>query len=200
MRLSLPFIVVCLCLPSSKMLLAAEEVLVPLTQEEEEKLVAVGNEAASLVSQRLVKTITADIKAVGVAEAARGWSKSVDIINDTAASFNLGMKIRRPTDQYRNPINKPDAFDRVALDFFQSPESGDVKYFARKLVGGDSNRYLFYKPMYVGKKCLLCHSDDMAEDVKAVLHEKYPEDLAGNLSLGTFRAAIRVELPEVSLQ
>ncbi|MFC1685182.1 DUF3365 domain-containing protein [Pseudomonadota bacterium] len=179
---------------------ASGDTLVKLTPEEEQKLVAIGDKAAKLVSQRLVKTISADIKAVGIAEAARGWSKSVGIINDTADSFNLGMKIRRPTFQYRNPINKPDAIDQVALNFFQAPESSDAKYFARKVMGENNIRYIYYKPMYVNKKCLLCHSQNMAEDVKAVIKEKYPNDLSGDLRLGAFRAAIRVELPASALK
>jgi hypothetical protein len=184
----------------STALYADEDVLVQLTPEEEQKLAAIGDEAAKQVSQQLVKTISADIKAVGIAEAARGWSKSVDIINDIADSFNLGMKIRRPTFQYRNPINKPDAIDKVALNFFQGMESADAQYFARKAVGENGTRYIYYKPMYVSKKCLLCHSLDMAEDVKAVIREKYPNDLSGNLSLGAFRAAIRVELPASAIE
>lgn len=181
-------------------LFADEVSFLSLTPEEEEKLLIIGDKAAKMVSQRLVKTISADIKAKGIAEAARGWSKSVGIINDTADSFNMGMKIRRPTFQYRNPINKPDAFDRVALEYFQKEESENAKYFARKVKSGDGLVYFFYKPMYVSKKCLLCHSQDMAQDVKAVIKEKYPNDLSGDLKLGAFRAAIRVELPESALR
>ena len=110
------------------------------------------------------------------------------------------MKIRRPTFQYRNPINKPDAVDEMALDFFQQPESANAKYFAHKVLEDNGNRYIYYKPRYVSKKCLLCHSKDMAEDVKAVIKENYPNDLSGDLRLGAFRAAIRVELLESALK
>lgn len=192
------FITASLLVSSTAM--ANDNILIQLTPNEEEKLVAIGEEAAKLVSQRLMRTISADIKAVGLAEAARGWSKSVGIINETADSFNLDMKIRRPTFQYRNPINKPDAIDEVALNFFQASESANAKYFARKLIDEENVRYIFYKPMYVSKKCLLCHSQDMAEDVKAVIKEKYPDDRSGDLSLGDFRAAIRVDLPESAIK
>lgn len=177
-----------------------DENLIKLTPQEENKLATIGKKASDMVIQRLMKTIVTDIKAVGLAEATRGWSKSVNIINEIADSFNLGMKIRRPTYQYRNPLNKPDALDRVALDFFQSSESEDDLYFSRKLIGKNGNRYLYYQPMYVTQKCLLCHSTNMAEDVKAVIREKYPDDRSGDLKLGAFRAVIRVELPESSIQ
>lgn len=64
-----------------------------------------------------------------------GWSKSINILNYTAKYFNLGMKVKRPTYQYINPMNKPDKLDKVALDFFLSSGSEDAKYFSRKVMG-----------------------------------------------------------------
>lgn len=179
---------------------ASDEALVELTPSEDKVLANIGNEAADMVSQVLMQTMMGDIKSVGLAEAARSWSKSVAIINATADSFNLGMKIKRPTYQYRNPVNKPDNLDKVALDFFLSDESDGAEYFSRKVKGEDGYRYLYYQPMYVTQKCLLCHSENMADDVKAVLEEKYPGDLSRNLTLGALRAVIRVELPEASIK
>jgi len=184
----------------STFLFASEETLIKLAPSEEKVLAKIGGEAAGLVSQRLMSTMLGDIKSVGLAEAARGWSKSVGIINDTADSFNLGMKIRRPTYQYRNPINKPDELDKVALDFFLNGDSEDANYFSRKVMGDDGYRYLYFQPMYVTQKCLLCHSENMADDVKAVLDEKYPHDLSSNLKLAELRALIRVELPESAIK
>lgn len=67
-------------------------------------------------------------------------------------------------------------------------------------MGDKGTSYLYYQPMYVSQKCLLCHSTEMAEDVKAVINEKYPGDLSGDLKLGAFRAVIRVELPESAIK
>ncbi len=176
------------------------QTFVKLTPSEEHSVVALGKEASNRVSKKLMKTMLADIKSVGLAEAARGWSKSVMIINDIADSFELGMTIRRPTYQYRNPINKPDSIDKVALDFFLSDESENESYFTRKIIANNNNRYVYYQPMYVTQKCLLCHSSKMSEDVKTVLEEKYPNDHSNNLKLGALRAAIRIELPESAIQ
>jgi len=184
----------------SMFLFASDETLIELTSSEEQKLSNIGHKAAGMVSERLMKTMLGDIKSVGLAEAARGWSKSVAIINATADSFNLGMKIKRPTYQYRNPINKPDQLDQVALDFFLSAESEDAGSFSRKVESKDGYRYLYYQPMYVTQKCLLCHSENMADDVKAVLKEKYPNDLSRDLKLAELRALIRVELPASAIK
>ena len=74
----------------SILLFASDEVLVELTPTEDKILTNIGEKASNQVSQLLMKTMLADIKSVGLAEAARGWSKSVNLINATADSFNLG--------------------------------------------------------------------------------------------------------------
>jgi len=174
--------------------------LIELSPTEDKTLSTIGDKAAGLVSKSLMNTMLADIKSVGLIGAAVGWSKSVTIINETAKSFNLGMKIKRPTYQYRNPINKPDNVDKVALDFFLSSASENSKYFSGKVMGKDGYRYLYYKPMYVKKKCLLCHSDNMPDELKAVIDDKYPNDHSGHLKLGQLRALIRIELPESAMK
>jgi len=40
----------------------------------------------------------------------------------------------------------------------------------------------------------------MADDVKAVLSETYPDDLSQDLKLAELRALIRVELPESAIK
>jgi hypothetical protein len=179
---------------------AEDEALIELSQLEDKILSNIGGKAASQVSKTLMATMLGDIKSVGLVGAAQGWSKSVNIINETAESFNLGMKIKRPTYQYRNPINKPDTFDKVALNFFLSDASEDEKYFSRKVEGKDGYRYFYYQPMYVKKKCLLCHSEGMPEELKAVIDEKYPNDHSGDLKLAQLRALIRIELPESAIK
>ncbi|WP_085297998.1 Tll0287-like domain-containing protein [Cognaticolwellia mytili] len=179
---------------------AKGETLIELSQQEDKILSNIGDKAASKVSKTLMATMLADIKSLGLVGAAQGWSKSVNIINQTAESFNLGMKIKRPTYQYRNPINRPDDIDKVALNFFLSDASENEKYFSRKVEGEEGYRYFYYQPMYVKKKCLLCHSEDMNEELKAVIDKKYPNDHSGALELAQLRALIRIELPESAIK
>lgn len=181
-------------------ILAEDETLIELSPSEDKTLSDIGNEAASQVSKTLMTTMLADIKSVGLVGAAQGWSKSVNIINKTAESFNLGMKIKRPTYQYRNPINKPDHLDKVALNFFLSDASEDAKHFSRKVKRKEGYRYFYYKPMYVKQKCLLCHSKGMPDELKAVIDKKYPNDHSGDLKLAQLRALIRIELPESAIK
>ncbi len=179
---------------------AENETLIKLSPSEDKAVSDIGDKAAGMVSKTLMSTMLADIKSVGLVGAAQGWSKSINIINETAESFNLGMKIKRPTYQYRNPINKPDSLDIVALDFFLSSASEDSEYFSAKVKGEEGFRYLYYKPMYVKKKCLLCHSENMSNELKLVLEKKYPNDHSNNLKLAQLRALIRIELPESAIK
>jgi len=174
--------------------------LVDLTPSEEKALVDIGKKATIKVSQKLMKTMLGDIKATGLAGAARTWSKSPGLINKVADSFNMGMKIRRPTYQYRNPTNKPNDIDKVALDFFLSEEYDDDKYFSRKIEGKNGTTYVYYQPYPVTEKCLSCHSSKMSDEVKVVLDEKYPNDRSRNIKVGALYALIRVDLPESALK
>jgi len=183
----------------SQLLFASDIILYELAPNEEKQLTNIGKKASEQVLQTLMKTMLADIKSTGLAQAAHGWSKSVNIINGIADSYEIGMTIKRPTYQYRNPINKPDDIDKVALDYFLSDKSEDALSFSRKFVEKNTKHYRYYQPIYVTQKCLLCHSSKISEDVKAVLKEKYPGDRSNNLKLGQLRALIRVELPESAI-
>lgn len=179
---------------------ATENKLTGLTPSEEKVIVTIGKKATTKVAQKLMKTMLGDIKATGLAGAARTWTKSVGLINEVADSFNMGMKIRRPTYQYRNPTNKPNDIDKVALDFFLSEEFDDDKYFSRKIEGKNGTSYVYYQPYPVTEKCLSCHSSKMSDEVKVVLDEKYPNDRSRNIKVGALYALIRVDLPESALK
>ena len=174
--------------------------LVELTPSEEKALVDIGKKATIKVSQKLMKTMLGDIKATGLAGAARTWSKSPGLINEVADSFNMGMKIRRPTYKYRNPNNKPNDIDKIALDFFLSDKAEDADYFSGKIEGENGTTYVYFQPYPVKKKCLSCHSSKMSDEVKAVLDEKYPNDLSRNIQVGELYALIRIDLPEAAIK
>jgi hypothetical protein len=184
----------------SMVIFATENKLTGLTPSEEKAIVAIGKQATAKVAQKLMKTMLGDIKATGLAGAARTWSKSPGLINEVADSFNMGMKIRRPTYQYRNPTNKPDDIDKVALDYILSKKYDDANTFSRKIEGKSGTSYVYYQPYPVTKKCLSCHSSKMSDEVKAVLDEKYPNDLSRNIKVGELYALIRIDLPEAALK
>jgi len=188
-----------LCLASSAY--AAPVITTDISDAEKEKILALSNQVTKKVSKNLIKTLVGDIKAKGFAQAASEWSKSLGIIKATGDSFNKGLEIKRTTFIYRNPDNQPDEIEAPALKYLQetypSPQKG--AYYIQKITDAGDTYYRYYKPMYVGKKCLNCHSETMGDDVKAVLAEKYPQDKADKMKLGDFRAAMRIQIPAAAL-
>ncbi|MEN8165875.1 MAG: DUF3365 domain-containing protein [Pseudomonadota bacterium] len=180
---------------------AGDSVTSSLTAEEETQVSEIGQKAVKKLSKALIKTLVGDIKSLGFAEAARGWEKSLNILKQTADSFGNGMDIKRPTFLTRNPDNGPDRYEATALKHLEEKfpsRRKDAQYF-QKIDRDGSVYYRYYKPIYIAKKCLNCHSAKMGEDVKAVLREKYPDDKAANMHIGDFRGAIRIEVPASAL-
>ena len=185
----------------SSLAFAAPTVTTDITDVEKEKILALSSKVTKKLSKNLIKTLIGDIKAKGFAQAASEWDKSLGILKSTGDSFNKGLEIKRTTFTYRNPDNKPDKIEASAVKFLQEkyPSPQKNAFYIQKISEGADTYYRYYKPLYVGKKCLNCHSDTMGDDVKAVLSKKYPEDKAGNMKLGDFRAAIRIQIPEAAI-
>jgi hypothetical protein len=192
-------IITSLCL--SPLTYAAPVVTTDISDSEKEKILALSNQVSKKLSRKLIKTLVGDIKAKGFAQAASEWSKSLGILKSVGDSFDKGLEIKRTTFIYRNPDNQPDEIEAPALKYLQekypSPQKG--AYYIQKITDASDTYYRYYKPMYVGKKCLNCHSETMEDDVKAVLAEKYPQDKAGKMKLGDFRAAIRIQIPAAAI-
>ncbi len=107
-----------------------------------------------------------------------------------------GVRIKRISQLYRNPKNKPDSYEDqlLATVDYHYGATKEVKAFTnfRTLDGVD---YVFYyKPMLVKGVCLKCHGDPLQMDEKVVakLKELYPEDMAVNYHEKDFRGLISI--------
>ena len=99
-----------------------------------------------------------------------------------------GVSIKQTSDKYRNPTNKPDAFEKAVLARFSSPGWEKGKGFSEVVdfKGHRSVRYL--QPLYISKPCLSCHGDPKGElDVAGRAKEGYRE--------GELRGAVSVVVP-----
>ncbi|MDP1610335.1 MAG: DUF3365 domain-containing protein [Sulfuritalea sp.] len=99
---------------------------------------------------------------------------------------------RVTSDQYRNPINAPDEFEKRSISQFKM--NGKQKY-AETFEGGS---YRYTTPIYVTQACLACHGK--AEDAPPEVIAKYGSDRAFGYKLGDVRGIISVRLPDITLQ
>lgn len=122
--------------------------------------------------------------------------KALKITKQIEKEINHGIKIKRTSIKYRNPLNKPNKEELEALEYFEKSfkEGKNPKYYIQKVKDG----YNFYKPLKIKAICLTCHGNPKNMDKK--LYEKikkyYPEDKAINYKLGDFRGVIKVYIPQ----
>ncbi len=96
------------------------------------------------------------------------------------------------SDEYRQPANKPDSFEREAIAIFKNDKS--LKY-VDGYQGGD---YRYARPIFIKKSCLKCHGDP--EDAPSEVIEKYGSKKAFGYKVGDVRGIVSVTLPAISWQ
>ena len=168
----------------------------PLLPEfQPDPMVKKGKEYALQVKAELAKNLLGAI-------AQRGTAGAVDFCNVKAIpitdslSTKLGVKIRRATDQPRNPDNLGTGdelayINETKLDLMQNKE------IKPKLLRKDSVAVGYY-PIITNAMCLQCHGEkgsEIAYETLKVIMEKYPDDKATGYSSNQLRGIWVVEMP-----
>lgn len=138
---------------------------------------------------------------LGQAMEAGGPEQAMRVCSETAQNISQehskdGLVVRRVSLKYRNPADRPDAFEERALsDLEDAHGRGELPEETSAVIDdGQGRRLRYMRPIVVGEVCLNCHggADSMDPAVAALLPELYPEDLATGYALGDFRGAISV--------
>jgi len=110
-------------------------------------------------------------------------------LSTIVAKSSTRATFRVTSDDYRNPINAPDEFEKRALRTLKE-ESGQG--FVENIGNG---KYFYAQPIYVKKSCLRCHGDP--KDAPRDVIEKYGDKRAFGYKVGDVRGIISVALPDV---
>jgi len=107
----------------------------------------------------------------------------------SALSRSSGVKLRRTSLRYRNPLNAPEPWEaRVLRDFdkqqLESP-AAPLEYVSQQEDG--TIRYM--SAIKTGAVCLVCHGDNLADAISEKLQADYPHDLARGYGQGDIRGA-----------
>lgn len=113
-------------------------------------------------------------------------------LSEIVADSSTRATFRVTSDEYRNPLNKPDEFEAEALKLFKQ---GDEVKSHERLVDG---MYHYAQPIYVQPACLRCHGNP--EDAPPEVIEKYGSERAFGYKEGDVRGIIGVKLPDISLR
>ncbi len=96
------------------------------------------------------------------------------------------------SDEYRQPANQPDAFEKQAIAAFK--EDKKLKF----IDGYTGDTYRYTRPIFVKKGCLKCHGQP--EDAPREVIEKYGSEKAFGYKVGDVRGIVSVKLPTLSWQ
>lgn len=169
----------------------------------EAKVRTIGATAVKTLSDTLMGRVMAAIQEGGLAHAVDFCS--VEALPVTAAverEAGLGLRIKRTSLQYRNPLNAPDANEAAALEYFEQAlaEMGTLPADYVQFV--NVTEYRYYRPIVVAQNCLACHGDPAQFEpaLRQVLETRYPDDRATGYQEGDFRGVVRVSVPTSRLR
>ncbi len=149
--------------------------------------ISLAENIVGISQQTLVKTVSQKISERGAPHAITFCNENALPLLDSISNIH-GVSVTRVSEKYRNPMNKPDKQDLVAL---KALSKGNIKYYQNK------NASIYYAPIRIGMPtCLKCHGE--AKDIDAPtltkIKELYPSDKAVDYKIGEFRGAWKVSL------
>ena len=133
-----------------------------------------------------------------------GFSSAVRVCSELAQEMTLqfnaeaGHHVRRISLKYRNPKNVPDAYEQRRLEEFNIlNQKKELSNEYSEVVEEQGKKYLRYlKPLIVAPLCITCHGskENIPQEVKNILAERYPDDRATGFLVGDVRGAITVKI------
>lgn len=160
---------------------------------EKEAFIDDSNHLIKTLAQSLKHELMSALKTDGIEGAVHTCYVSAPTITE-----DLNTKIttiKRTSLKWRNPNNAPDAWETAALaKFAQQLDNGaDIEslHFTEVFKNDGQTTYRHIKAIKTQEVCLACHGakENLSAEVKQVLTEKYPNDLATGFSAGQLRGA-----------
>jgi hypothetical protein len=174
--------------------------------EEVKEIRAIGERAINRLGVTLVNEVS-------VAVAKSGAEKAIDVCHLKALPLTgeilSGMPritgVKRTSLRLRNPVNAPDAAEKLALTRVEKDISKGVlpKVLVQRIDReGEKPEWRVYRPVGVAQQCVTCHGmrESMPAELQARLAERYPADQASGYAVGQWRGLIRVSVAEAPPQ
>lgn len=156
--------------------------------------------ARTISNEIMGKLRTALLDEMGKGGAAGAVQVCATVAQEIPQAYNQshGQFVRRVSQGYRNPKDKPDKYELTklrAFDQFNHEKQLAAEY--SEVVTEKGKRYLRYmKPLIASAMCLQCHGEKekVAASVRQIIAEKYPQDKAFGYHEGDVRGAISVKI------
>ena len=175
-----------------------------LTQTEREKAVEIGNAAVVKLMGELKRNLGMALKEGGFPRAIRFCAQKAQELTQKVNRELVVVKVKRVSDRYRNPADKPDTLDLKVINYFKEKlrEGKLPPYYIVESEKNGERVVIYYKPIRVAPFCLNCHGNPtrMNPEVLRILREKYPHDRALGYKPGDLRGVFKVTIPEKELK
>ena len=175
-----------------------------LTEQEKEQIISIGDSSATLLLKALVSSLKGALSSGGVVEGIEFCSKNAQTLTQSIEQgLPAGIRIKRTSLKFRNENNKPDKYEKEALQYYQKHWGNDpeksppfIQYVK------EETEYRYYKPLGVKKVCLNCHGNQQQinAEVRMRLKKYYVNDLATGYKVGDFRGLVSVSISEKLLK
>ena len=155
-------------------------------------------------ARTLVKAFGSDLKSVLTsAMKAEGPIKAIAVCNTEAGP--IGKKhsalsdwtINRTSLKVRNLNNLPDNWESSVLLAFEkrklAGEALETMEYSETIQKGDETVYRYMKAIPTGGPCLVCHGENIDENVANKIKSLYPNDKATGFTIGDIRGAFTLE-------
>lgn len=153
-----------------------------------------GKEIVDLSQAELLKNVAMAMKSGGPGSAIDFCNIHAMGIKDSLSTLN-NCEIRRISDKYRNPEDKPRG----------ETEEGQLSLYQQSHLKGDTlrpaihlfdDRIEYYSPILINNgACLLCHGnpgEQIAVETQEMINSHYPNDLATGFAMNDFRGAWKI--------
>ncbi|MCK5880053.1 MAG: DUF3365 domain-containing protein, partial [Holophagae bacterium] len=171
-----------------------------ITQDVPQAVVQKGAEASGKLLETLNTQLVAAIQENGMESALNFCSTSAQKLTEEVNISYLGtLSIKRTSLKFRNPMDKPDKFEEMALRLLQKAMAGagtPPEHLIQKITQNGNIKYRYYKPLLVGTPCLGCHGDEkkMRPELLEKIRKTYPNGTATGYRKGDLRGMVRVEM------
>jgi len=153
-----------------------------------------GAEIVGLTQAELMKNVGSAMNAGGPGHAVEFCNLRAMLLMDSLSQMN-NCEIRRISEKYRNPIDKPQTkTEEKQLNQYKDAFKNGKDIYAEVHIFED--RIEYYQPITINNgTCLLCHGEpgtQIAAQTLETLKERYPDDLATGFALNDFRGAWKI--------
>ncbi|TVP79775.1 MAG: DUF3365 domain-containing protein [Gemmatimonadales bacterium] len=171
----------------------------PLDPELHRQVMERADPVARAVAQGLMARVSATMDEDGPAGALHFCAdEALRLTAEIAGTEDPELDVKRTTSQTRNPANAPDEYETRILAWMEALEAAEPGSAPDVVTAaGPDGSLRLHRAVRMAPACMQCHGSEaeIHPEVRPVLEERYPGDLATGYSPGDFRGLIRVEVP-----